>query len=108
MLDTIYNATLNLPDLLILGIAAAVFGAVGGLISLLSYRLWFQRWSKHSDFEDRLAETAHDSSIAIIAFVLALSIANEFDNYSKAKEMVRQEALEISRIQRELVAIGPS
>ncbi|MHB1219940.1 MAG: bestrophin-like domain [Alphaproteobacteria bacterium] len=108
MLDAIYNATLNLPDLLILGVAAVVFGAVGGLISLFSYRLWFQRWSKHSNFEDRLAETAHDSFIAIIAFVLALSIANEFDNYSKAKEMVRQEALEISRIQREFVAIGPS
>ncbi|MGE0094096.1 MAG: DUF4239 domain-containing protein [Alphaproteobacteria bacterium] len=108
MLNAAYNATLNLPDILILGAAALVFGGIGGLISLLSYKFWFQRWSKHSTFEDRLAETAHDSFIAIIAFVLALSIANEFDNYSKAREMVRQEALEISRIQRELVAIGPS
>lgn len=108
MFDAVYNATSALPDYAILAIVAVVFGAVGGLISLFAYRLWFQRWSKHSDFEDRLAETAHDSFIAIIAFVLALSIANEFDNYTKAKDLVRQEALEIYRIQRELASMGPS
>lgn len=107
MLDAIYNATLTLPDFVILTLAAVVFGALGGLISLFSYKLWFQRWARHSDFEDTLAETAHDSFIAIIAFVLALSIASEFDNYSKAKDLVRREALEISRLERQLGAIGP-
>lgn len=108
MFDAIYNATLALPDFVILTTAAAVFGAVGGLISYFSYKLWFQRWARHSDFEDTLAETAHDSFIAIIAFVLALSIASEFDNYSQAKDLVRREALEIARIERQLIALGPA
>lgn len=108
MYDDIYNATSALPDYAILAIAAAVFGTIGGLISFLSYRLWFQHWLKHSEFEDRLAETVHDSFIAIIAFVLALSIANEFDNYTKAKDLVRQEALEIYRIHREFSSVGPA
>ena len=108
MLDAIYNATLVLPDFVILALAAVVFGAIGGLISLFSYKLWFQHWSRHSGFEDTLAETAHDSFIAIIAFVLALSIASEFDNYSQAKDLVRREALEIARIERQLVALGPA
>lgn len=97
----------TLPDLAILMVSAIVFSLIGGGIAVLTNRLWFQRWPKHSPFEDKLADTAHTSVLGLSALVLALLISNGFTAASKAEEGARQEAVEIYRLARELDALGP-
>ena len=102
--DRLANA---LPDPAILALSALVFGLLGGAIAWLANRLWFRRWPGHSPYEDRLADTAHASLLGFSAFVLALLITNGFGALSRTEAAVRQEAVEIHRMDRELEAIGP-
>ncbi len=101
--DRLANA---LPDAAILVLFAVVFGFVGGTVSYLSNRLWFRHWPAHSPYEDRLADTAHTSLLGFSVFVLALLISNSFSALSKAEEAVRHEAIEVSRMARDLDALG--
>ena len=66
----------SLSDLAILASSAIAFGLVGGLVALLSNRLWFRRWPQHSVYEDKLGDAAHTSMLGFSAFVLALLITN--------------------------------
>jgi hypothetical protein len=108
MFNQLYDKLFFLPDGVILLIGAASFGAIGGLIAFLSYRFWFQRSSSHSQHEEKLADTAHNSLLGIIAFIVALSTTSVFSNLAKTEEAVRREGLEISRLGRELDALGQS
>ena len=58
LVDRIAN---SLSDLAILALSAIAFGLVGGLVALLSNRLWFRRWTQHSAYEDKLEDAAHTS-----------------------------------------------
>jgi MFS family permease len=108
MIQVLYNASASLSDAAILAMSAAAFGALGGLLAHVSNRLWFWRWPVHSAHEDKLADTAHSSMLAFAAFVLALSVTNVFSNAAKTEDSVRQEALEIYRLDRELGGLGAS
>ena len=101
--DRLANA---LPDAAILALFALAFGLVGGAVSYLSNLLWFRRWPAHSPYEDRLADTAHTSLLGFSVFVLALLISNSFSALSRAEEAVRHEGVEISRMGRDLDALG--
>jgi hypothetical protein len=98
----------GLPDPAILALSALAFGLLGGAVALLSNRLWFRRWSGHTPFEDRLADTAHTSLLGFSVFVLALLITSGFSSLSRTEEAARREALQIQRLGRELDALGPS
>jgi hypothetical protein len=96
----------SLSDLAILALSAIAFGLVGGLVALLSNRLWFRRWPQHSAYEDKLGDAAHTSMLGFSAFVLALLITNSLTSLSKAEDATRSEATAIYRLGRELDALG--
>ena len=104
LVDRIAN---SLSDLAILALSAIAFGLVGGLVALLSNRLWFRRWTQHSAYEDKLGDAAHTSMLGFSAFVLALLITNGLTSLSKAEDATRSEATAIYRLGRELDALGP-
>ena len=107
-MSDIVNALARLPDLAILALSATAFGLMGGAIALLSNWLWFERWPKHSSYEDKLADTAHTSLLGFSAFVLALLITNGFLSLFNTEADVRREAVEIYRLGQELDALGPT
>ncbi len=109
MVTDLVNSLANaLPDAAILGVSATLFGLFGGGIALTTNRLWFRHWTYHSAYEDKLADTAHSSLLGFSAFVLALLITNGVSSLSKTDDMVRQEATNIYRLNRELATLGPA
>ena len=96
----------NLQDLVILAIAAVVFGAAGALISYIAHHAWFRFWPVRSSADNKLSDTVQTSLLAFSAFILALSVTNVFANLAKAEETAMQEALDITRLDRELGALG--
>ena len=106
MFDVVNGLANFLPDLAILAVCAIAFAIFGGAIALAVNKLWFRRWPKHSAFEDKLADTAHTSLLGLAAFVLALMMTNGIASLSKTEEVVRQEAVDIYRLGRELDALG--
>ena len=107
-MSNLVNSIANsLSDLVILALTALAFGLVGGLVALLSNRLWFRRWPEHSAYEDKLGDAAHTSMLGFSAFVLALLITNGLTSLSKAEDATRLEATAIYRLGRELDALGP-
>jgi Protein of unknown function (DUF4239) len=108
MVDLVNSLANALPDAAILAVSAIVFGLFGGGIAFATNRWWFRRWTQHSPFEDKLADTAHTSLLGFSAFVLALLITNGVSSLSKTDDMVRQEATNIYRLNRELATLGPA
>lgn len=104
LVDALGNA---LPDFAILAVSALGFGLFGEGVAWLSNRLWFRRWAGGSPFDDKLGDTAHASLLALAAFILALMVTNGFASLAKAEDNVRQEAVAIHGLGRELDALGP-
>jgi hypothetical protein len=98
----------SLSDPAILAASALTFGLVGGLVALLANRLWFRRWPKHSQYDDKLGEAAHASMLGFSAFVLALLITNGLTTLAETDKATRAEATTIYRLGRELDALGNS
>ncbi|MGZ5908413.1 MAG: bestrophin-like domain [Reyranella sp.] len=96
----------DLHDLVILAIAAAVFGAAGAVISFVAHHAWFRFWPVRSGADNQLSDTVQTSLLAFSAFILALSVTNVFGNLAKAEESAMQEALDLTRLDRELGALG--
>lgn len=96
----------DLQDLVILAIAAAAFGAAGALISYVAHHAWFRFWPVRSSADNRLSDTVQTSLLAFSAFILALSVTSVFANLAKAEETAMQEALDMTRLDRELGALG--
>ena len=96
----------NQDDFAILAWAAIVFGVVGAVISFVAHHVWFRFWPVRSGADATLADTVHSSLLAFSAFILALAVTNGFANLAKVDEAVRQEALDIARLNRELGALG--
>ena len=95
----------HLNDIPILIIAALIFGAVGVIIGLISRRFVFPG-QKREEGEEKLADTVHTSILGFSGFILALALTSAFANLSKVEESIMQEALDISRLARELGALG--
>ena len=53
-----------LQDLLILAIAAAVFGAAGAVISFVAHHAWFRFWPVRADADNQLSDTVQTSLLA--------------------------------------------
>ena len=104
LVDMLGNA---LPDLAILVVSALAFAVFSGVVAWLSNRLWFRRWPQHAAYDDKLADTAHGSLLGLSVFVLALMITNALTSLAKTEDGVRQEAVSIYRLGRELDALGP-
>jgi hypothetical protein len=98
----------SLSDPAILAVSAVAFGLVGGTVALLANRLWFRRWPKHSQYDDKLGEAAHASMLGFSAFVLALLITNGLTTLSETDKATRAEATTAYRLGRELDVLGPS
>jgi hypothetical protein len=96
----------SLSDLSILAVSALAFAAFGGSVAWLSNHLWFRRWPQHAAYDDKLADTAHSSLLGLSAFVLALMITNGLSSLAKTEDSVRQEAVSVYRLGRELDALG--
>lgn len=90
----------------ILALAAIVFGVAGAVISFVAHHAWFRFWPVRSGADATLADTVHTSLLGLSVFILALAITNGFTNLAKVEEAVRQEALDIARLNRELGALG--
>lgn len=95
----------HLNNVPILIIATLVFGALGAAIAMISRRFVFPG-SKRDDGEEKLAETVHTSILGFSAFILALALTSAFSNLAKVEEAIMQEALDISRLSRELGGLG--
>jgi hypothetical protein len=106
MLDYLYNLAPLVPDVVVLLFCGAVFGAFGLLISKASYFFWFRHWKTPTSHEDKIADTVHASLLGIIAFFLALVTTSDFGSFNKADGLTTTEALQVSRIDRELDGLG--
>ena len=95
----------HLNDIPILIIAALIFGALGALIAVVARRFVFPGF-RREEGEEKLAETVHTSILGFSAFILALALTSAFSNLAKVEEAIMQEALDISRLSRELGALG--
>lgn len=108
ILGPLYRLAAQLPDGAILVASALSFGLAGAALSYLSHRYWFRRWRSRSAADDKLADTVHTSLLGFAAFVLALSVSSVFSNLAKVEDGVRQEVLDITRLDRELAALEPA
>ncbi|MDQ2084352.1 DUF4239 domain-containing protein [Xanthobacteraceae bacterium Astr-EGSB] len=106
MLDYLYNIVPLVPDVVVLLVCGAVFGVLGLLISKAAYFLWFSHWKTPTSHEDKIADTVHASLLGIIAFFLALVTTSDFGSFNKADSLATTEALQVSRIDRELEGLG--
>jgi hypothetical protein len=106
MIDYVYNIAPLVPDVVVLVVCGLVFGVLGLLISRASYLLWFCHWTTHTHHEDKIADTVHASLLGIIAFFLALVTSSEFGSFNRAEGLVTTEALQVSRMDRELEGLG--
>lgn len=106
MIDYVYNFAPLVPDIVVLLACGAIFGVLGLLISKAAYFLWFRHWKTPTSHEDKIADTVHASLLGIIAFFLALVTTSDFGSFNKADSLVTTEALQVSRIDRELEGLG--
>lgn len=105
MIDTLYNLSLQVPDLLILVVCAVVFGGLGVAVARLAHRLW---WSHVRDDDEKrdAGDGVHSSILALIAFLLALITTSELASYATADRNITQESLAIRRLDRDLAGLG--
>ena len=106
MTDTLYNLSLQVPDLLILVGCAIMFGLAGVLITVLSNRFWWSHMAKDKDATRDVGDGVHSSILALIAFLLALITTSELTSFGNANHQITLEALAIKRLDRELGSIG--
>ena len=81
MIDSLYNLSLQVPDLLILVACAVVFGGLGVLIARLAHRLWWSRMRGEGETARDAGDGVHNSILALIAFLLALITTSELASY---------------------------
>jgi hypothetical protein len=106
MIDTLYNLSLQVPDLLILVACAVVFGGLGVLVARLAHRLWWSRVRGEGETARDAGEGVHNSILALIAFLLALITTSELASYATADRNITQESLAIRRMDRDLASLG--
>ena len=106
MIDFLYNISLQVPDLLIMVGCAILFGAGGVLIARLAHWLWWTRMAGDRDPSRDAGDGVHSSILALIAFLMALITTNELASFGNADRQITQEALSITRLDRELASIG--
>ena len=106
MIDFLYNISLEVPDLLIMVGCAILFGAGGVIIAKLAHWLWWTRMAGDRDPARDAGDGVHSSILALIAFLMALITTNELSSYGNADRQITQEALAITRLDRELASIG--
>ena len=106
MIDLLYNISLQVPDLLIMVGCAILFGAGGVLLARLAHWLWWTRMAGDRDPSRDAGDGVHSSILALIAFLMALITTNELASFGNADRQITQEALSITRLDRELASIG--
>lgn len=106
MIDLLYNISLQVPDLLILVGCAVLFGTGGVLIARLAHWLWWTRMAGERDQSRDAGDGVHSSILALIAFLMALITTSELASFGNADRQITQEALSITRLDRELTTIG--
>lgn len=94
--------THHLSDAAILVVSALAFGVLGALMTLVG-RAWY---AGRSTSEDKQSDTVHTSLLGLAMFLLALSLTSAFSTFSKVEDAAQQEALDISRLDRELAGLG--
>jgi hypothetical protein len=106
VIDFLYNVSLHVPDLLILLGCALLFGTGGVLIARLAHWLWWSRMAGDRDPARDAGDGVHSSILALIAFLMALITTSELASFGNADRQITQEALSITRLDRELETIG--
>ena len=106
MIDFLYNLSLAVPDLLILIGCAILFGVLGVAIAQASHWLWWSRMAGDRDPARDAGDGVHSSILALIAFLMALITTSELASFGNADRGITQEALSITRLDRELASIG--
>jgi hypothetical protein len=106
VVDFLYNLSLAVPDLLILVGCAILFGTGGVLIARLSHKLWWSHMASDRDPARDAGDGVHNSILALIAFLMALITTNELASFGNADRQITQEALSITRLDRDLASIG--
>lgn len=94
--------TRHMSDAFILASTALAFALAGTCITRLA-RFWY---AVSTASQDKLAETVHNSLLGLAAFLLALSVSSAFSNLARVEDAIRQEALDIYRLDREFSAQG--
>jgi hypothetical protein len=107
MIDLLYNWSLALPDWLVVIACALIFGFAGIWISQLSHVLWFRRLGEFSEHEKKVGDGVQTGILALVAFFMALITTSELSSFASARSQVRIEALQITRIDRDLERLGP-
>jgi H+/Cl- antiporter ClcA len=106
VIDLLYNISLQVPDLLMMVGCALLFGAGGVLLARLAHWLWWTRKAGDRDPARDAGDGVHSSILALIAFLMALITTNELASFGNANRQITQEALSITRLDRELASIG--
>lgn len=106
IIDTLYNLSLQVPDLLIMVLCAIAIGGLGVLIAHAAYSIWWKRHASDRDPSRDAGDGVHNSILALIAFLMALITTSELSSFANADKQITLEGVAIKRLDRDLANLG--
>src|SRR5215212_6730646 len=101
-----YKLIANSSDAVILLAGAVATAVLALVVAVISRRLLFSRNDEALEGHGKLAELVHGSLLAFSVFVLALVLTEVRSNLGKADDAELREASVITRLVRDLQALG--